>query len=259
MFRAIHADLSRLNEQQICLGLVHNLACGIVSLCGVRIRSGSENVSTGQAVESGFVWAMCRSIENVENSQGLAMIRETAIWGLGILWLALVAGGMWAWERFDTTPGSTGTETVVADDAISGRWQLIVFVHPQCPCSGATLEELAEIVPRPRTYQRVLWWFVPQGCRKTARTRRCLTRPRDPWRRVGERPRRRRSSTLRGGNLGSYGAHRRTRARRVSRRFDACPRPNRREPRLSSGARLDQQARWGRPMPGLRVSTVQFG
>ena len=64
-------------------------------------------------------------------------------WLLGVAWLTAVAGGFWAWERYDSTPGADARNA--APEIASARWQLTVFVHPHCPCARATITELAEV------------------------------------------------------------------------------------------------------------------
>ena len=61
---------------------------------------------------------------------------------LGAAWLALAAAGFAAWERYDATPGAAGP---AADAAPTGRWELVLFAHPHCPCTRAALAELAEL------------------------------------------------------------------------------------------------------------------
>jgi hypothetical protein len=71
------------------------------------------------------------------------MRREAVWWLVGLAWLAAVAGGVWAWERYDATAGPDGPAAPTTP--ASARWQLTVFVHPHCPCARATLTELAEV------------------------------------------------------------------------------------------------------------------
>lgn len=71
--------------------------------------------------------------------------REAAVWGAGAAWLALVVGGFWFWERYELTPGAASHPTA-PDERGTGRWELTVFAHPRCPCSRATLRDLAQIV-----------------------------------------------------------------------------------------------------------------
>ena len=92
------------------------------------------------------------------------MPRETATWLIGCAWLSAVAGGFWAWERYDATPGPVGAGAVAVDEAV-GRWRLTVFAHPHCPCTRATLGEVGGIASAaPELSVRVL--FVrPPGAR----------------------------------------------------------------------------------------------
>jgi hypothetical protein len=57
-------------------------------------------------------------------------------------WLAAAAAGFAVWERYDATPGAAGP---AADAAPTGRWELVLFAHPHCPCTRAALAELAEL------------------------------------------------------------------------------------------------------------------
>jgi hypothetical protein len=89
------------------------------------------------------------------------------VWRVGfaaaaLVWLACVGTGLWALWAYDNRPG-------VSADA-PGRWPaatalkrsadrhtLLFVAHPQCTCTRASLEELAEILARasshrPKTY-----------------------------------------------------------------------------------------------------------
>lgn len=70
------------------------------------------------------------------------MRRDAVWWLIGVAWLAAITGGLWAWERYDTT---AGTDRPTATTAPVARWQLTVVVHPHCPCARATMTELAEV------------------------------------------------------------------------------------------------------------------
>lgn len=72
--------------------------------------------------------------------------RETALWVVSAGWLAAVLGGFWFWERADGTPGAIGPAVAGPDEPGLGRWRVTAFLHPHCPCSRATLRELAELV-----------------------------------------------------------------------------------------------------------------
>jgi hypothetical protein len=62
-----------------------------------------------------------------------------------VFWLGAMLPAIWAIEAYQATPGRTG-QPVVREVAHSARPRLLVFLHPKCPCSAATLSELAEIV-----------------------------------------------------------------------------------------------------------------
>jgi hypothetical protein len=68
--------------------------------------------------------------------------------GLGLAaWGGLIAGGFWLWERYDSTPGPDGPPP--GDRPASGSdYEVVMFVHPHCPCSRAGLAELAEATRR---------------------------------------------------------------------------------------------------------------
>jgi hypothetical protein len=68
-----------------------------------------------------------------------------------VFWLLVVGCGLLVMLKFETAPGSVG--------AVPGRWpadsrlhrdphhmQLLMFVHPRCPCTRASLRELAQVM-----------------------------------------------------------------------------------------------------------------
>ncbi len=69
------------------------------------------------------------------------------------LWLAVVAGGTMLMARYAETPGTDGlaptawpTGSQIPFDA--SRPTLVMFVHPRCPCTRASLGELDELMAR---------------------------------------------------------------------------------------------------------------
>jgi hypothetical protein len=74
------------------------------------------------------------------------MGRDTVVWAIGFVWLVAIASGLWAWERYDSTPGTVQPQADATAETGCGRWQLAVFVHPHCPCARATLDQVAELV-----------------------------------------------------------------------------------------------------------------
>lgn len=76
---------------------------------------------------------------------GANVYRTTAGWVIGVAWCAAVVAALWCWGRYETTAGPTGAVAAKVDPSFGGRWQLVVFVHPRCPCTRATLSETGEI------------------------------------------------------------------------------------------------------------------
>ena len=78
-----------------------------------------------------------------------------------VLWLAVVGGATIQMTRYSSVPGSSGTAPIAwpADSGIpldSKRPTLLMFAHPHCPCTQASLGELerllAEVPERLSTY-----------------------------------------------------------------------------------------------------------
>lgn len=86
-----------------------------------------------------------------------------------VLWLACVAGGSAALWGYVSAPGAPGTPVSrwPEDSRIRrhpNRPTLVVFLHPRCPCSTATVAELSQIVSRSRGRLAVrAAFFRPQG------------------------------------------------------------------------------------------------
>jgi hypothetical protein len=87
--------------------------------------------------------------------------RSRLVWAFAALWIIAVVAGLtvlWAWEN---TPGAAG-DAPAQWPAASGLSRaadaptLVLFAHPQCSCTRASLGEFAEILARattrPRTY-----------------------------------------------------------------------------------------------------------
>ena len=86
-----------------------------------------------------------------------------AVWlgVLAVIWLVVVATGVWQLMAYENTPG-TGASAPRRWPAQSrlmpadNRPTLVLLAHPQCPCTRASMAELAEILARaerrPKTY-----------------------------------------------------------------------------------------------------------
>ena len=58
-----------------------------------------------------------------------------------LLWLTLLFAGMGYWTAYDARPSSPGN---VADTRVDpASTELVVFIHPKCPCARAGLAALA--------------------------------------------------------------------------------------------------------------------
>jgi len=87
----------------------------------------------------------------------------------GLLWLLAVMAGMRTLAIHEFTPGlaarpSSQWPQTSALRRAEDRPTLVLFLHPRCPCSCATLDELAKIVAHCRSRLAVYALFVrPSG------------------------------------------------------------------------------------------------
>jgi len=75
---------------------------------------------------------------------------------LVIAWITVVAAGLALLWNYEWRPGArtSGAEAWPAHTSVtprSGVFNLVVCLHPKCPCSSATVDELYKIVKRART------------------------------------------------------------------------------------------------------------
>ncbi|RYZ41042.1 MAG: RedB protein [Myxococcaceae bacterium] len=97
-------------------------------------------------------------------------MRRVALPWLVALWLlasALGSGLLWSHA---STAGPSATPPSRLPEALApvrrpGTWSLLVFLHPQCPCSRATLAELAKLTAHAgrRLATRVFIWAPRQA------------------------------------------------------------------------------------------------
>src|SRR5947209_9261566 len=81
--------------------------------------------------------------------------RAAARVALALAWVGAVAAGFVSLWAYEAAPGARGQapERWPAESRLprpASRGALVVAIHPRCPCSRATLEELAEVVDRCR-------------------------------------------------------------------------------------------------------------
>jgi hypothetical protein len=68
-------------------------------------------------------------------------------------WLLAASMGSWALIKYESTPGGSGMtpENWPAQSSISwipGDYRLVMFAHPQCPCTRASINELNRLLAR---------------------------------------------------------------------------------------------------------------
>lgn len=87
----------------------------------------------------------------LQSSLGDSARTRVAVLALVLIWGLLVAGGMFAFDRYKLTPGVAARQT--ADwpagsnlQRRAGKPTLVVIAHPQCICTEATLAELARLL-----------------------------------------------------------------------------------------------------------------
>jgi hypothetical protein len=81
--------------------------------------------------------------------------RGAAVGVAALAWAGVAAAGFLALSAFDATPGLQGEAPArwpasSALPAPAGRCALVMAIHPHCPCSRASVGELAEILRRCR-------------------------------------------------------------------------------------------------------------
>ncbi len=77
-----------------------------------------------------------------------------------VVWLSLVGIGFGVWADYDARPGLTESpQPIIVPSSTPTGWDLVLFVHPHCPCTRASLAVLAELVREagPRLKPRVIF------------------------------------------------------------------------------------------------------
>src|SRR5579859_333340 len=97
------------------------------------------------------------------------MMRRLAWWGAALLWLLVVGAGFAVLWRYSATAGAaslaparwpTGSRIARAAD----RATLVMFVHPRCACSRASVTDLQRLLARvPDRVQSAIAFVVPDG------------------------------------------------------------------------------------------------
>ena len=109
--------------------------------------------------------------------KGKVKSKKLFIWGFGIVWLFLICLGLWTLVQYENFPGTPGTPplkwpTGTAIKPSGNIPTLILFAHPKCPCTRATINELAQIITHCKNEVKTyVVFYKPQGYpNKWART-----------------------------------------------------------------------------------------
>lgn len=81
------------------------------------------------------------------------LIRRARLFLFTLLWLFAVAGGLFGMMRYEQKAGAVGVTPqqwpATADIALDpSRPTLVMFAHPKCPCTRASMEELNRLLAR---------------------------------------------------------------------------------------------------------------
>jgi hypothetical protein len=98
-------------------------------------------------------------------------IRQRPWWELliGCAWLAVVVGAMGFFVRYSEQPGERAEAPAAWPEQTKirprpGQATLVVLAHPMCPCTRATLAELAKLLARvPGKVSTHVLFIRPQG------------------------------------------------------------------------------------------------
>jgi hypothetical protein len=88
---------------------------------------------------------------------------------IGIVWVLLVGLGLWVLLDYESAPGSTGIVAKIWPPAspihLAGdRLTLVVAAHPHCPCTRASIGELAQIMARAQgKVNAYVLFYKPEG------------------------------------------------------------------------------------------------
>lgn len=86
-----------------------------------------------------------------------------------MIWLLVVCTGSLLMAQYSQTAGATGTAPALWPEA---SWvshdpvlpSLVMFLHPRCPCSRATLGELEQLMAhRQGLFSAQVWFIQPEG------------------------------------------------------------------------------------------------
>jgi hypothetical protein len=89
--------------------------------------------------------------------------RTLTLTGLTLLWMLGIGWGFNRIWKYEATPG-TASSGLSRLDVEGSRATLLMFAHPQCPCSRASIAELEQIMTQARgTIQARVYFLKPAG------------------------------------------------------------------------------------------------
>ena len=97
-----------------------------------------------------------------------ALSKPAVLFPLAALWLLAIGAGATVLVKYANTPGRLAAPPEewpanVPILPVKGEHTLLVFLHPECPCSRATIEELAHVMAARVTVQSFVFFFAPNG------------------------------------------------------------------------------------------------
>ena len=105
--------------------------------------------------------------------------RRPVVLVCGIVWIAAVAAGLFGLQLYESNPGVSAAAPArwPPDCPLTrepGRPVLLMFAHPRCPCTAASIDELAHLMTHCQGRVKVHVLFVrppgtPEGWEKAAR------------------------------------------------------------------------------------------
>jgi hypothetical protein len=99
-------------------------------------------------------------------------MRSMAILVFGVIWLGVCVAGFWRLFKYESTPGASASRinTLPNRGEIpqqNGKAALVLFAHPQCPCTRTSIDELAQLMAAcDGKISASVYFFKPRGFAK---------------------------------------------------------------------------------------------
>jgi hypothetical protein len=110
-----------------------------------------------------------------ESSQPATIRRHWALLTCLTAWAVVTVAGFGRLWAYSGTPGPAFVAPPTAPPSPEGTYTLLLFLHPECPCSRATLSELDRLAAHTRNRVTIRVYFViPPGADREQWTRAAL-------------------------------------------------------------------------------------